>query len=151
MRHFNALRWRTRWSRKRARSRSANTGIGQPDLGHEVPAGQLGQHAGVNLVGLGGERGQTLWFHRIGDGHLPAQALEGVVDEARPGHGLDDRADLLAVAQDAIGEGAQGVGVWVNARTSTRPSSSSTCTSSLWRDRSNPTYNMAGASRCWLL
>jgi hypothetical protein len=31
-----------------------------------------------------------------------------------PGHGLDDRADLLAVAQDAIGEGAQGVRVWVN-------------------------------------
>src|ERR1035437_1147356 len=32
-----------------------------------------------------------------------AQALEGVVDEARSGHRLDARADLLAVAQDAIG------------------------------------------------
>jgi len=43
-----------------------------------------------------------------------AQALEGVVDEARSGHRLDDRIDLLAVAQDAIGEGAQGIRVWVN-------------------------------------
>ena len=32
-----------------------------------------------------------------------------------------------------------------------RPSSSSTCTSSLRRDRSNPAYNMTWASWCWLL
>ena len=34
---------------------------------------------------------------------------QGVVDEAGARHRLDGRADLLAVAQDAIGEGAQGV------------------------------------------
>ena len=56
-------------------------------------------------------RPRNLW---ICDGHLPAEALEGVVDEARPGHGLDDRADLLAVAQDPAGESSQGVRVWVN-------------------------------------
>ena len=115
MRHFNALRWWTRWSRKRARSRSARTpGVGSQISGTLVPAGQLSQDMSVNLVGLGGQGRQTLRFHRICDGHLPAQALEGVVDEPRPGHGLDDRADLLTVAQDAIGEGAQGVRVRVD-------------------------------------
>ena len=41
-------------------------------------------------------------------------AARAVVDEARPGHRLDDRADLLAVAQDPAGERPQGVSVWVN-------------------------------------
>jgi hypothetical protein len=54
----------------------------QPDLGHEVPAGQFGGHVSVDLVCLGGQRCQTLRFHRIGDCHLPAPPLEGVVDEA---------------------------------------------------------------------
>jgi|BarGraNGADG00212_1021973.scaffolds.fasta_scaffold97851_1 hypothetical protein len=31
----------------------ADTWIGQPDLGHEVPAGKLSQHMSVDLVGLG--------------------------------------------------------------------------------------------------
>ncbi len=31
-----------------------NSWIGQPDLGHEVPAGQFGQHVSVDLVRLGG-------------------------------------------------------------------------------------------------
>jgi len=42
------------------------------------------------------------------------------------------------------GECAQGVNVGVNGcHLEVRPSSSSTCTSSLWRDRSNPAYNIA--------
>ena len=73
MRHFNALRWWTRWSR-------------QPDLGHEVAAGQLGQHASVDLVRLGRQGCDAFGLDRVGDHHLPAQALKGVVDEAGPGH-----------------------------------------------------------------
>jgi hypothetical protein len=88
--------------------------IGQPDLGHEVAAGQLGQYVGVDLVGLGGQGCDAFGLDRVGDRDIPAQSLKSVVDEAGPGHGLDDRADLPAVAQDAIGEGAQGVSVWVN-------------------------------------
>jgi hypothetical protein len=88
--------------------------VGSQISGTLVPAGQLSQDMSVNLVGLGGQGRQTLRFHRICDGHLPAQALEGVVHEPRAGHGLDDRADLLAVAQDPIGERTQGVCVWVN-------------------------------------
>ena len=92
----------------------ADTWCGQPDLGYEVAAGQLSQHVSVDLVGLGGQGCQTLCFHWICDGHIPAPALELIVDEARARHRLDDRADLLSVTQDAIGEGAQGVCVRVN-------------------------------------
>ena len=33
---------------------------GQPDLGHQVPSGQLGEDPGIDLVGLGGQRCQPL-------------------------------------------------------------------------------------------
>jgi hypothetical protein len=105
IRFFNAVRWWTRWSRKRARSRSARTsGVGSGDLGHEVTSCELGQHPRVDLVGLGGERGNTLDLGGIGDRDIPASELEGVVDEARPGHRLDRGAHLLPSAQD---EGSQ--------------------------------------------
>ena len=83
----------------------------QPDLGHEVTAGELGQDPGVDLVGLRGERGVALDLGRIRDRNIPASELEGVVDEARPGHRLDRRAHLLTVAQDAGGQRPQCVGV----------------------------------------
>jgi hypothetical protein len=93
----------------------------KPDLGHEVAAGKFGQHVSIDLVGLGGERGQALRFHRICNSDVPAPPLKGVVDEPRASHGLYGRGHLLAVAQDAIGEGAQGVRVWVNGRHLDRP------------------------------
>jgi hypothetical protein len=88
--------------------------VGSQNLWHEIPAGKFGQHVSVDLVGLGGQGCQTLCFHRIGDRHVPAGELELIVDEAGARHRLDDRADLLAIAQDAIGERTQGVSVWVN-------------------------------------
>jgi hypothetical protein len=112
IRFFNAVRWRTRWSLKRARSRSARTsGVGSGDLGHEVTSCQLGQDPRVDLVGLGGERGDALDLGRIRDRDIPATQLERVVDEARPGHRLDRRAHLLTPPQDMGGQRPEGVGV----------------------------------------
>ena len=91
-----------KWSRKRARSRSARTpGVGQPDLRHQVPTGQLGQHPRIDLVGLGGQRAPGPWPSRVSDRHVPAVALERVVDEAGAGHRLDHGAYLLALAAHA--------------------------------------------------
>ena len=82
MRHFNALRWWTRWSRKRALALCADSWRWQPDLGHEVPAGELGQHVSVDYVGLGGQGCDAFGLDRVGDRHLPAGELELIVDEA---------------------------------------------------------------------
>ena len=112
IRFFNAVRWWTRWSRKRARSRSARTvGSGQPDLGHEGTPGELGQDPGVDLVGLGGQRGDALDLGRVGDRDIPAVELERVVDEAGPGHRLDRAVHLVAEAQDVGGQRPQRVGI----------------------------------------
>jgi len=139
MRHFKALRWWTRWSRKRARSRSArmvDRAARSLERGRGGPARPALERRSCPSWRPGCD---AFGLDRVGDHHVPAEALEGVVDEARPGHGLYGRADLLAVAKNPTGEGPQ----WRPrqggpARTSTvRPSSSRTGTSSLWRDRSN--------------
>jgi hypothetical protein len=99
IRFLRAVRWRTRWSRKRARSRSARTvGSGSSDRRHEVAPGELGEDPGVDLVGLGRQGCEALHLHRVGDLDVPAVELELVVDEAGPVHRLDDRAHRLAVA-----------------------------------------------------
>jgi hypothetical protein len=121
----------------------------QPDLGHEVTSCELGQDPSVDLVGLGGEWGDALYLGRVRVRDIPASELESVVDEGRPGHRLDRRAHLLTLPQDVDGQRPERAGV--RADGGHRPSSSSTCTSSLWRDRSNPAYNMSWASWCWLL
>jgi hypothetical protein len=54
----------------------------QPDLGHEIPACQLGQHTSVNLVGLGGQGCDAFGLDRVSDRHVPAGELELIVDEA---------------------------------------------------------------------
>jgi hypothetical protein len=59
-----------------------NRRVGEPDRGHEVPAPELGEDPGVDLVGLGGKRGETLHLYRVGDLDVPAVQLEVVVDEA---------------------------------------------------------------------
>ena len=73
---------------------------GHPDRGNEVAPAELGEHPGVDLVGLGGEGGAPLHLHRVGDLDVPATELELVVDEAGAVHRLDDRAHLVAVAGD---------------------------------------------------
>ena len=112
IRFLRAVRWRTRWSRNLARSRSARfAGSGSSDRGHEIASGQLGEDPGVDPVGLGREGGQTPDLLGIGDLDVPAGELEGVVDEAGPVHRLDRRADRLAVAIHPGDEGSEGVGV----------------------------------------
>ena len=64
---------------------------GQPDRRHQIPAGQLGQHPGVDLVGLAGQRGQPLDLLRVGDLDLPARQLQLVVHEPGAVHRLDRR------------------------------------------------------------
>jgi hypothetical protein len=76
----------------------------QPDLRHEVPAGELGQDPGVDLVGLGGERGNAFDLGGVRDRNIPASELERVVDEARAGHGLDRSGHLLTSPQDVGGQ-----------------------------------------------
>jgi len=77
-----------------------NRRIGQPDGGHQVPAAELGEDPGIDLVGLGGQGCEALDLHRVGDLDVPAIQLELVMDEAGPVHRLDRRAHLLPVAGD---------------------------------------------------
>jgi hypothetical protein len=85
--------------------------IGQPDRWHEVATCQLGQHPGVDAVGLTRQRCQTFYFLRIGDLDLPAPELEPVVHKARPVHRLDRRVDRRLVSSDALAQSAQPVSV----------------------------------------
>ncbi len=89
----------------------AHPRVGQPDRRHQLAARELGQHPGVDAVGLAGKRRQALHLARVGDLDLPAQPLEQVVDEAGAGHRFDRGADRLSVAADALGEPRQPVGV----------------------------------------
>jgi hypothetical protein len=66
--------------------------VGQPDRRHQVTPGQLGQHPGVDAVGLARQRRQALDLLRVGDQHLPALLLRRVVHEPRAVHRLDHRA-----------------------------------------------------------
>jgi hypothetical protein len=96
-----------------ARALTLGTDLGrrQPDLGHERATGQLGEHAGVDLVGLGGERCQAAHALGIGDQDLPAGELERVVDEARAVHGFDRRPDGLVLPANPPRERSQRVRV----------------------------------------
>jgi hypothetical protein len=76
--------------------------IGQPDRRHQVAARELGQHPGVDPVGLARQRRQSLRLLRVGDLDLPAGELEPVVHEAGAVHRLDRGADRCAVPSDAL-------------------------------------------------
>ena len=71
--------------------------VGQPDRRHQVALAQDRQHLRVDLVGLAGQRRQTLHLLRVGDLDVPALLLERVVDEAGTGHRLDHRAHRLPI------------------------------------------------------
>jgi hypothetical protein len=89
----------------------ADRGVGKPDRRHQLEPRELRQDPGVDAVGLGGQRRQAPDLLGVGDLHLPAMALEGVVDEAGAGHRLDRGADRLPIAEHALGEPAKAVGV----------------------------------------
>ena len=99
----------------------ADRGIGQPDRRHQLPSGQLGEYPRVDLVGLGGQWGQAPRLGRVGDLDVPAQALQGVVDEAGTVHRLDRRLDGLAVPSDPRRERPEGVGIGPNGEELDRP------------------------------
>ena len=85
--------------------------VGQPDRRHQVTADELGQHPGVDPVGLAGKRRQPLHLLGIGDLDLPAGKLELVVHEAGAVHRLDRGADRLAVSSDAFAQVLQSISV----------------------------------------
>jgi hypothetical protein len=90
---------------------SAHHRIGQPDRRHQIATGELGQHPGVDPVGLAGQRCETLHLLRVRDLDLPARQLEPVVDEARAVHRLDRRADRFAVTSETLSQTTKTVGV----------------------------------------
>jgi hypothetical protein len=102
--------------------------LGQPDRRRELAPGELGQHPGVDLVGLARQRREALDPLRVGDLDLPPQALELIVHKASAVHRLDRRADRLAIDVYAIHQAAQPVGIRrhnTTPRSSREPSSQS--------------------------
>ena len=75
----------------------ADARIGQPDRRHQVAVAEHRKNLRVDLVGLAGQRRETLDLLGVGDLDRPALLLEGVVDDPRAGHRLDHRADRLTV------------------------------------------------------
>ena len=90
---------------------SAHARVRQPDRRHEIAAGKLGQHPGVDPVGLAGERRQSLHLLRIGDLDLPARQLEPVVHETRAVHRLDRGADRFAVTIESRRQRVQAISI----------------------------------------
>jgi hypothetical protein len=89
----------------------AHVRVGQPDRRHELAARELGEHPGVDPIGLTGQRRQPLHLLRVGDLDLPAGALELVVHEARSVHRLDRRLDRLAMAIEPSCQSTQTVSI----------------------------------------
>jgi hypothetical protein len=89
----------------------AHQRVGQPDRGHQIPPRELGQHPGVDPIGLAGQRRQPLHLLRIGDLDLPTVKLEPVVHEASAVHRLDRRANRLPVMREALAQAAESVRV----------------------------------------
>ena len=113
MRFLNMTRWRTRWRRYRACSRSARTaGSGSQMAGTQLPAAELGQHPGVDPVGLARQRGEAFHLDRVGDLHVPAVQFQRVVDETGAVHRFDGRQHRPAPeALDLPGEMGEAVAV----------------------------------------
>ncbi len=51
----------------------AHARVGQPDRRHQIATRQLGEHPGVDPVGLAGQRRKSFHLLRIGDLDLPAR------------------------------------------------------------------------------
>ena len=117
--------------------------VGQPDRRDQIPAGQLGQHPGIDPVGLARQRRQTLHLLGIGDLDVPAGQLEAC--HARTGRRSSTRSppapDPPPRTGPPTGAAPHRSGATASSAT-VAPSSSSTRTSSRCRDRSIPTCNM---------
>jgi hypothetical protein len=101
IRFFSAVRWRTRCSRQRARSRSARTaGSGSQIAGTRSRRdSSASTQASIRSV-LAASGASPLTKPRVGDLHVPAAQLELVVHEAGAGHRLDRRRHRLAELPD---------------------------------------------------
>jgi hypothetical protein len=89
----------------------AHARVGQPDRRHEIAACQLGEHPGVDAIGLARQRCESLYFLRVGDLDLPAVELEPIVHEPGAVHRLDRGADRLAVTLEPLAQAAESVPV----------------------------------------
>ena len=89
----------------------AHARIGQPDRRHQVTPGKLGQHPGIDPVGLARERRQPLHLLRVGDLDLPTGQLEPVVHEPCAVHRLDRRANRIAVTREPLAQATKPVGI----------------------------------------
>jgi hypothetical protein len=89
----------------------AHARVGQPDRRHEIAACQLGEHPGVDAIGLARQRCESLYFLRVGDLDLPAVELEPIVHEPGAVHRLDRGADRLAVTLEPLAQAAESVRV----------------------------------------
>jgi hypothetical protein len=87
----------------------AHTRVGQPDRRHQVASCELGQHPGVDPVGLAGERCQPLHLLRVGDLNLPTVKLEPIVHEPGAVHRLDRCSNRLAVVREAFAQASKSV------------------------------------------
>jgi hypothetical protein len=85
--------------------------IREPDRRHQIAAGELGQHPGIDPVGLAGKRRQPFDLLRIRDLDLPAVKLEPVVHEARAVHRFDCCADRSAMTLEPLRQTTKTVGV----------------------------------------
>jgi hypothetical protein len=65
-----------------------------PERRHELAPAELGEHAGVDLVGLASERGDALDLARVCHLDLPARLGEPVANPDRPAHHLQASAHL---------------------------------------------------------
>jgi hypothetical protein len=88
----------------RALALGAHARVGQPDRRHQVATGELGEHPGVDPVGLAGQRCEALRLLRVGDLDLPALKLEPIVHETRTVHRLDRGADRRAVTSEPLAQ-----------------------------------------------
>lgn len=148
IRFFNAVRWWTRCSRKRARSRSARTvGSGSQISGtRSRRASSANTRASIrSVLAASGAMPLTLAASAMATSQPERSSVSWtkrapVIDSIAACTASPRRRTWAPSARSPAASGLTAVTDTV------RPSSSSTCTSSLRRDRSNPTYNITGAS-----
>src|SRR5215218_9641362 len=148
-RFLSATRWRTRCSRHRARSRSARTsGVGSQIAGTSSRRlSSASTQASIrSVLHANGARPLTFWA-----------SAPWTCPPASSSWSCTNRAPFIDSIAAATGSPYPAVcrasprspsasgGAVVTCTGS--PASFITCTSSLWRDRSNPAYNMAGPPR----
>jgi hypothetical protein len=64
----------------------ADLRVREPYRRHEIAPGELGEDPRVDLVGLAGQRCESLHLLRVGDLDVPSHELGAVVDKARAFH-----------------------------------------------------------------